>query len=137
MSMVIWAELETEHRRALARGEEELDIDSLPDDLPQLHEALETLNARSLQLGQTALMEMVDFSDLEYNHSEEELPDDWLDQHAKWLEPQALRQVITALANDVAAQGGQTDLLQELHHVLARCGQAQAEESRIRLVVVM
>lgn len=125
MSTVLWIKLENDPE------------DFASDDLYHLYHDLDALDEQCRQAGVTPLSEFVDNSDLQYNLSDEDLGEDWLEANAVWLEPAPLLETLAALEGALAGKEDQEEVLEEIRHVIVRCNDAQSQSVQVRLLAVM
>lgn len=122
MSTVLWAELQNDPE------------DFASDDLYFLYKAADTLNARCQSLKVPPLLDLLDHSDLQFNLSDEELEESWLDENAKWLKPEEALPTLRALAQELTDN---EDLLQDIEYAIERFEAAEKQGTNVRLLVVM
>lgn len=124
MSMVLWIKLESDSD------------DVAPDDLGYLLDELEDIDAHCEELGVLPLSEFVDYSDVEYNMSEDDLDESWLTDNAKWVNPTELLITIRALETALTESGDNNEVLEELQIILQRCAEAEENAVQVRLIAV-
>jgi len=101
------------------------------------------LDKLSPATGQAAFSDLLDSSDMEFNLSDEELPESWLKERAKWLDPLRVREHLLNLRREVASGTVVSDtatkarLEAEINGVLEVCSEAVKEGKRVRLLVVI
>ncbi|MFZ6709585.1 MULTISPECIES: hypothetical protein [unclassified Undibacterium] len=125
MSMVLWIKLDSDSD------------DMAPDDLGYLLDELEDIDAQCEELGVQPLSEFVDYSDVEYNMSEDDLDESWLAENAKWVNPTELLTSIRALEAALTESGDNNEVLEELQIILLRCIEAENKAAQVRLIAVM
>lgn len=125
MSMVLWIKLDSDSD------------DMAPDDLGYLLDELEDIDAQCEELGVQPLSEFVDYSDVEYNMSEDDLDESWLAENAKWVNPTELLTSIRALEAALTESGDNDEVLEELQIILLRCIEAENKAAQVRLIAVM
>lgn len=125
MSMVLWIKLDSDSD------------DMAPDDLGYLLDELENIDAHCEELGVQPLSEFVDYSDVEYNMSEDDLGESWLAENAKWVNPTELLTSIRALEAALTESGDNNEVLEELQIILLRCIEAENKAAQVRLIAVM
>ena len=129
MSTVVWCEIESR--------------DNTPPDMPLLFQLAGELDKLSPATGQAAFSDLLDSSDMEFNLSDEELPESWLKERAKWLDPLRVREHLLNLRREVASGTVVSDtatkarLEAEINGVLEVCSEAVKEGKRVRLLVVI
>ncbi len=125
MSMVLWIKLETDS------------TDFAPDDLGYLFDQLEILDQQCGAFKVKRLSEFVDYSDMEFNISEEDLDEEWLQENKKLVDATELLITLRALENIVIESDENDDLLEEIRYVMSRCVEAEKQGVRVRLIAVM
>ena len=125
MSMVLWIKLDSDSD------------DMAPDDLGYLLDELEDIDAHCEELDVQPLSEFVDYSDVEYNMSEDDLDESWLAENAKWVNPTELLTSIRALEAALTESGDNNEVLEELQIILLRCIEAENKTAQVRLIAVM
>ncbi|MES2039037.1 MAG: hypothetical protein V4495_14475 [Pseudomonadota bacterium] len=125
MSMVLWIKLDSDSD------------DMAPDDLGYLLDELEDIDAHCEELDVQPLSEFVDYSDVEYNMSEDDLDESWLAENAKWVNPTELLISIRALEAALTESGDNNEVLEELQIILLRCIEAENKAAQVRLIAVM
>jgi hypothetical protein len=125
MSTVLWISLETDPE------------DFAPDDLGYLFNSLDTLDAQCSQLKVRPLSQFVDDSDLEYNMSEVDLGEKWLQENAKWSNASELLVTLRVLEKALIESENDEDILEEIRYVAHRCAEAEKHNTRVRLISVM
>ena len=135
MSDTIWV------RRKSLVGSDDVDIDSdhslfcmAADELDKL---AESLNVRKLS-------DFFDMTDLQFNMSEEELPESWIAENEKWFSPAdalpALRAIIGRLrAGEVKGikEKLRPELIEELEDCLATVSAADQASDQFHFCIVM
>jgi len=122
MSTVLWAELKNDPE------------DFASDDLYFLYKAADNLDAQCKALQVTPLIELLDHSDLQFNHSDEDLDEAWLEANAKWLQPEAILPTLRALEKQIS---NNEDLHQDIEYAIERFEHAEKQGTSVRLLVVM
>lgn len=125
MSMVLWIQLESDSD------------DVAQDDLGYLLDELEDIDAQCEEQGVQALSEFVDYSDVEYNISEEDLDENWPAENAKWVSPTELLISVRALEAALSESGDNNEVLEELQIIGQRCKEAEQNAVQVRLIAVM
>lgn len=101
----------------------------------------EQLDALAESLGVSKLSDFYDYSDLEFNLSEEELDEAWVAENSQWHEPSpALESVKTLLAHleklDIPAES-RSDLQEELADCREKLANAIAAGEKFHFCIVM
>jgi len=125
MSMALWIMLETDSE------------DYVPEDLGYMFEQLEALDQQCDQLQVKPLGEFVDYSDAEFNLSEDELDESWLKEHAKYVSPTELLTTFRALEGVLSQSVDEEGLLEEVHYAMNRCIEAEKQSIRVRLLALI
>lgn len=116
------------------------------DDCDHTHflESAEKLDALAEEIGERKLSDFFDWSDFEFNNSDEPLPESWISEHEEWHAPRdalpSLRAIIARLKHDGAeCSGGQDheELIHELEDCLGKIENAQAQKDTFQFCVVM
>lgn len=125
MSMVLWIQLENDPE------------DYAPDDLGFLLDGLDDIDEQCTELQVQPLSEFVDYSDVEYNMSEDELDESWLAENAKWVSPADLLITLQSLEQAMVDEDDDEDLIDEVRYLINRCAEAEQAAVRVRLIAVM
>lgn len=105
--------------------------------------AAEVLDAEAERLGVKKLSEFFDWADMEFNLSDEELPESWIAEHRKWYAPDEAIATLHALKvrveeGDIPGVEVDTDgLIEEIDDCLGKLQAAREEGDRIHLCIVM
>jgi hypothetical protein len=104
----------------------------------------EALDSLSVSLNVRKLTEFFDTTDIEYNMSEDELPESWIAENEKWFVPAealpALRKIIELLrAGEVKGikENIRAELLEELEDCEAKVSAADSEGDQFHFCIVM
>jgi len=131
MGMTIW----------VLRKSRAEDVD---EDRTLFHDSADALDGVAEELGVRKLSEFFDFTDLQFNMSEEELPESWIAEHQKWHAPSDVLSRFRAILRRIEEQGlngldaeERDALLEELGDCLAKVEAAEAEGDRFHFCVVM
>ncbi len=108
-----------------------------------LLEAAEALDAEAERLGAKKLSEFFDWADMEFNLSDEDLPESWIAENRKWYAPD--QAIATLLALKTRLEEGEIPgvevdtegLIEEIDDCLGKLQTARAEGDRIHLCIVM
>lgn len=121
---------------------QERDKEATDDDHPALFANLEGLDVIAAKAGVPAFSSFVDWTDLEANLSEEDLPESWVSEHERWHAPHeaipGIRAVIDAL--NAGANGAIKDrraLIAELEDCLTKLQAIAAQNDSFHFCVVM
>lgn len=104
----------------------------------------EALDALADALGVRKLSDFFDTTDLQYNMSEDDLPESWVAENEKWFAPADALASLTKIVERVKAgevkgikEKSRPDLLEELEDCLAKVGQAERENDQFHFCIVM
>ncbi len=104
----------------------------------------EALDSLSVSLNVRKLTDFFDTTDIEYNISEDELPESWIAENEKWFVPAdalpALRKIIELLrAGEVKGikENIRADILEELEDCEAKVSAANSEGDQFHFCIVM
>jgi hypothetical protein len=101
------------------------------------------LDALAEEIGARKLSEFFDWSDLEFNSSDQPLQESWIEEHETWHSPRdalpSLKAVIQHLRRgDTSIDAlNRDELLQELEDCLSKLEDAQARNDAFQFCVVM
>lgn len=102
------------------------------------------LDALATSLGVRKLSEFFDTTDLQYNMSDDDLPEEWVAENEKWFQPAdalpAMRKIVERLkAGEVKGikEKALPELLEELEDCLAKVAAAEAEKDQFHFCIVM
>ncbi|MES2820211.1 MAG: hypothetical protein V4812_14635 [Pseudomonadota bacterium] len=104
----------------------------------------EELDSLAESIGVRPLSDFFDTTDLQYNFSEEDLPETWIAENEKWFSPAdalpALRKVIERLKSGEVKgvkEKVRADLVEELEDCLEKVTQAEHENDQFHFCIVM
>lgn len=102
------------------------------------------LDALAASLGVRKLSDFFDTTDLQYNMSDEDLPESWVAENEKWFQPSealpAMRKIVERLkAGEVKGikEKLRAELLEELEDCLAKVAAAESENDQFHFCIVM
>lgn len=106
--------------------------------------ASEELDKLADSLGVRKLSDFIDTTDMQYNLSDDDLPETWIAENERWFAPEdalpALRKIVERLkAGEVKGikEKLRPDLLEELEDCLAKVSEAQSEGDQFHFCLVM
>ncbi|SMC29434.1 hypothetical protein SAMN02745857_03832 [Andreprevotia lacus DSM 23236] len=124
--------------------------DDVPDDLVELYDRLDALDARCERLDVPVLSELIDYSDAAANLDQDDPDDDydddadpdddgddWTDSEAEWRPAADLLPTLRALLDDLGDDPACEALVAELQDITTRASAAEADGVEVRLVYVM
>ena len=95
-------------------------------------------------LGVRKLSDFFDTTDLQFNMSEEDLPESWIAENEKWFSPSDALPALTKIVERLKAgevkgvkEKSRADLLEELEDCLAKVAAAERESDQFHFCVVM
>jgi hypothetical protein len=104
----------------------------------------EELDKLAEAIGVRKLSDFFDTTDLQYNMSEEDLPESWIAENEKWFSPSdalsALMKIVEHLkAGEVKGikEKSRSELLEELEDCLAKVSEAEHENDQFHFCIVM
>lgn len=104
----------------------------------------EELDKLAEVVGVRKLSDFFDTTDLQYNMSEEDLPETWIEENEKWFFPSdalpALEKIVEHLkAGEVKGikEKSRPELLEELKDCLAKVSEAERENDQFHFCIVM
>lgn len=102
------------------------------------------LDALAESLGLRKLSEFFDMTDVEYNMSEDELPETWIAENEKWFVPRDALPTLTKLVEQLKAgavkgikENVRPELLEELEDCLQKVTAADRENDQFHFCIVM
>jgi hypothetical protein len=102
------------------------------------------LDALAESIGARKLSDFFDMTDMQYNMSDEELPETWIAENEKWFDPSdalpAMRKVVERLkAGEVKGikEKMRPQLLEELEDCLTKVAEAEREKDQFHFCIVM
>jgi len=107
-------------------------------------EASEELDELAKSLGVRMLSDFIDTTDMQYNMSEDELPESWIVENEKWFAPAdalpSLKKIIERLKSgkaDGIEEDLRAELIEELEDCLAKVSEAGQEGDQFHFCLVM
>jgi len=107
-------------------------------------EASEELDQLAKSLGVRMLSDFIDTTDMQYNMSEDELPESWIAENEKWFSPAealpSLQKIIDRLKSgkaDGIEEDLRPELIEELEDCLAKVSEAGQEGDQFHFCLVM
>lgn len=107
-------------------------------------EASEELDALAKSLGVRMLSDFIDTTDMQYNMSEDELPESWIAENEKWFAPAdalpSLKKIIERLKSGKAKgieEDLRAELIEELEDCLAKVTEAEQDGDQFHFCLVM
>jgi len=107
-------------------------------------EASEELDELAKSLGVRMLSDFIDTTDMQYNMSEDELPESWIVENEKWFAPAdalpSLKKIIERLKSgkaDGIEEDLRAELIEELEDCLAKVSEAEQEGDQFHFCLVM
>ncbi len=103
---------------------------------------IDKLDKLAIELGVSKLSDFLDYSDLEFNFSEEELTEPLVEENQKWFEPtlaiNSLATIIFCLKNNkIKGIKQQLELVVELEDSLTKLKSAKEEKDLFHFAVIM
>jgi hypothetical protein len=102
------------------------------------------LDALAESVGMRKLSDFFDTTDLQYNMSDDDLPETWIAENEKWFQPSdalpTLRKIVEQLKAGQAKgikEKIRADLLEELEDCLAKVDAADTEKDQFHFCIVM
>lgn len=107
-------------------------------------EASEELDELAKSLGVRMLSDFIDTTDMQYNMSEDELPESWIVENEKWFAPAdalpSLKKIIERLKSgkaDGIEEDLRAELIEELEDCLTKVAEAGKEGDQFHFCLVM
>jgi len=107
-------------------------------------EASEELGELAKSLGVRMLSDFIDTTDMQYNMSEDELPESWIVENEKWFAPAdalpSLKKIIDRLKSgkaDGIEEDLRAELIEELEDCLTKISEAEQEGDQFHFCLVM
>lgn len=103
---------------------------------------IDKLDKLAIEIGVSKLSDFLDYSDLEFNFSEQELDENCVEENQKWFEPalaiNSLEVIISWLKNNkIKAIKQQLELIVELEDSLTKLKSAKEEKDLFHFAVIM
>jgi hypothetical protein len=106
--------------------------------------ASEELDALAKNLGVRLLSDFIDTTDMQYNFSEEELPESWIAENEKWFAPADALPSLTKIVERLKSgevkgikEKLRPGLIEELEDCLAKVSEAEKEADSFHFCLVM
>jgi hypothetical protein len=104
----------------------------------------EELDALAGEIGVRKLSDFFDFTDYQFNLSDEDLPESWIQENEKWFHPADALPSLGKLLDRLRASAAQgipddmrSDLIEELEDCLAKVQAADRDKDEFHFCIVM
>jgi hypothetical protein len=106
--------------------------------------ASEELDELANSLGVRVLSDFIDTTDMQYNFSEDDLPESWITENEKWFAPADALPSLTKIVERLKAgevkgikEKLRPELIEELEDCLAKVSEAEREADQFHFCLVM